>query len=411
MKVIISESAIRSTERAPVEVVERKGKGHPDTLSDAFAEAFVTRYVAWASEHIGADLNHWVDKCMLIGGESRNEFGSSELITPIRAMVVGKATRKVGELDVPLDVLARSAVDDVLAEGLVGYTPAACSVEVRTNDYVGSGRPVEWFRPSRPGASASVRRSNDSVIGVAYSPRSPLEDLVVEIESVLTSQQYRDRVTAAGTDVKVLATRVQAQLDVVLCVPAVPARVANRREYDEFKIAVEEDVRQIIARTGRWQIGQIRLNTRDTSDAVYMAHLGSAIATGDVGAVGRGNRINGVIAPMRVSHLEAPAGKNPHYHGGKVTLALAQRIANAVTDIAGCETNVTIVAENGQLLDSPSVVSVELAATCGEDKRESIHNAVKHYLGQVEQLTKVLAVSGLDGLDAPSNPADRPQAC
>ena len=61
-----------------VEVVERKGLGHPDTICDAIAEHFSVRLSRYYLERFGAILHHNVDKALLVGGSARPAFGGGE---------------------------------------------------------------------------------------------------------------------------------------------------------------------------------------------------------------------------------------------------------------------------------------------------------------------------------------------
>ena len=45
-----------------VEVVERKGIGHPDSLADILAESFSNDYSLYCLENFGTVLNYWFDK-------------------------------------------------------------------------------------------------------------------------------------------------------------------------------------------------------------------------------------------------------------------------------------------------------------------------------------------------------------
>jgi S-adenosylmethionine synthetase len=47
-----------------VEIVERKGFGHPDTICDAFAEHFCVCLCRYYLEHFGLILHHNVDKVL-----------------------------------------------------------------------------------------------------------------------------------------------------------------------------------------------------------------------------------------------------------------------------------------------------------------------------------------------------------
>lgn len=71
------------------------------------------------------------------------------------------------------------------------------------------------------------------------------------------------------------------------------------------------------------------MNVSDTGSAQdsYLTVTGLSAESGDDGQVGRGNRVNGLIAPYRPMSLEAAAGKNPVTHVGKLYNIIAMRIA------------------------------------------------------------------------------------
>ena len=62
---IVTRSRTEWPDDAPVEVVECKGSGHPDTLCDAIAERVSVALCRYYLEHFGAILHHNVDKVLL----------------------------------------------------------------------------------------------------------------------------------------------------------------------------------------------------------------------------------------------------------------------------------------------------------------------------------------------------------
>jgi len=61
---------------APVEVVERKGLGPPDTLADALAERMSVAYSRYCLQNFVAVLHHNLDKLYLRGGHCRTGTGA-----------------------------------------------------------------------------------------------------------------------------------------------------------------------------------------------------------------------------------------------------------------------------------------------------------------------------------------------
>ena len=78
------------------EIVERKGKGHPDTLSDTLAERLSNAYSKYTLEKFGAVLHHNFDKVGMMGGKCSVEFGHGEIYEPIRVLLNGRASSKFG---------------------------------------------------------------------------------------------------------------------------------------------------------------------------------------------------------------------------------------------------------------------------------------------------------------------------
>ena len=60
---------------------------------------------------------------------------------------------------------------------------------------------------------------------------------------------------------------------------------------------------------------------------------GTSAELGDDGAVGRGNRVNGLITPYRPMVMEAASGKNPVNHVGKVYNVAGWNMASALSAI------------------------------------------------------------------------------
>jgi len=60
-------------------LVERKGFGHPDTLSDSLAETLSREYSKYTKSKFGVILHHNFDKVGLLGGESYVKFGKGYL--------------------------------------------------------------------------------------------------------------------------------------------------------------------------------------------------------------------------------------------------------------------------------------------------------------------------------------------
>ena len=68
-RILIHQGPALSVAAQPLEIVERKGKGHPDTICDAIAEAVSIQLSKAYQETFGRILHHNIDKCLLVAGQ------------------------------------------------------------------------------------------------------------------------------------------------------------------------------------------------------------------------------------------------------------------------------------------------------------------------------------------------------
>ena len=93
-----------------VEVVERKGLGHPDTICDALAETLSRNLCREYRRRFGDVLHHNVDKALLCGGRAAPDFGGGSVRIPINIYLAGRAVTKVGNQSVGISEIDASKV-------------------------------------------------------------------------------------------------------------------------------------------------------------------------------------------------------------------------------------------------------------------------------------------------------------
>lgn len=96
----------------PMEIVERKGIGHPDTICDALAENMSAALRRFWLERVGAVPQYNVDKVLLRGGAAQPRFGGGEVIAPIEIYFAGRATTPFKGVEAPLKALADEVTRD-----------------------------------------------------------------------------------------------------------------------------------------------------------------------------------------------------------------------------------------------------------------------------------------------------------
>jgi S-adenosylmethionine synthetase len=79
----------------------------------------------------------------------------------------------------------------------------------------------------------------------------------------------------------------------------------------------------------QWGLNYLDRPGRGT-EGIYLSLTGTSAEDADSGQVGRGNRVNGLIAFSRPTGGEAAPGKNPVAHAGKIYSVLSQRLAGLI---------------------------------------------------------------------------------
>lgn len=389
----------------PQEFVERKGIGHPDTLSDALAEILSINYSNYTKDRFGAVLHHNFDKVGLLGGSSFVTFGEGHLVNPIRVLLNGRASTKFGEEMIPIKGLLIKWSKDFLQNAfpminvekdlLFHYNLSNQSSPGKTNEEEAEmGTRKYWFEPRSLNDLQETKRliSNDTSLGVGYYPYSKLETLVLEIERTLNSKEFKKENTWIGSDIKVMGYRNKNKFSITMCIPQIANFVKSIEQYKRNLEYAKKIIDEIVTSLKILDF-ELFVNTRDNFETseVYLTATGSSVESGDEGLVGRGNRINGVISPFRPMSMEGVCGKNPVYHIGKVYYLAAQEIAKKIYEKFGVKNEVFLVSQSGRDLIDPWEVGIVIDENF--DKIEMIKDLVGSEIIQIPRLTDGLLKS------------------
>jgi S-adenosylmethionine synthetase len=349
---------------APVEIVERKGLGHPDTLCDALADQFSLTLSRFYRERFGFVLHHNVDKGLLWGGAARPAFGAGEILEPIEIFLCGRATREYRGVRVPVEELAIEGARAWLRENLHALDVER-HVRVRCLIRPSSADLVELFARSQRGG---VALANDTSCGVGFAPYDELERAVLAVERTLNERVLKTRHPEIGEDIKVMGVRRDGTTMLTVACALVGRHVHDMDDYLAKKARVGELARAAARHAGAAEVS-VAVNSADgdTPDSVYLTVSGTSAEGGDDGEVGRGNRANGLITPYRPMTMEAAAGKNPITHVGKLYNVVAGRIAQAlVQELDGVvEAYCYLVSRIGHRIDEPQAADVKLRLAPG----------------------------------------------
>jgi S-adenosylmethionine synthetase len=391
---------IRSLERPspgrePIEVVERKGRGHPDTICDAIAEHVCIRLCRTYRERFGAILHHNVDKVLLVGGAARAEFGGGAVLEPIELYVAGRVTSSFGGTSVPVSEIAVEATREWLNANLPGLDVER-DVRIVPGLRGGSADLTSLF--SRGGPAKAL--ANDTSCGVGFAPNTDLERIVIAAEGALNSDETKQRHPALGHDVKIMGIRRGDHVELTVACAMIGRHIADIGSYLKAKETARAVVLAAAQRTSRLEVA-VSVNAADDLDRgdLFLTVTGTSAEAGDDGEVGRGNRANGLITPYRPMTMEAAAGKNPATHVGKLYSILAERVSCEVVEHTRATDAVcTLVSRIGQAVDEPQLAEVQVGlngAGLGLSVRSAIADIVRNQCASLAGLREELLAGRL----------------
>ncbi len=388
MSLEISFSNNAPVSKIPVEFVERKGKGHPDTLSDRASEELSIALCDFYLTHFGRVYHHNVDKCVLVGGQSKDvTFGGGRIVEPIYLMIVGRAAASVDGKQVPIEEMARDVTKEWMKKELH-------ALDTEKDIIIGTRiRPGSVDLVKNYDLKDDIPLANDTSFGVWYGPNTELEDLVLGVETELNSGETKRKYPQIGEDIKVMGVRRHNEINLTIACAIVSRYVRNEGEYLETRDIVR-DMAQNLAKKYTDMNVSIKVNTADNvaKKLYYLTVTGTSAEHGDDGQVGRGNRANGLITPFRPMTLEATAGKNPISHTGKIYNICARTI---VTEILKEyphleQTACYIVSEIGKPINQPQAINVELFSDPTPKIEKDVQSIVEEKMRDLPNLWKTI---------------------
>jgi S-adenosylmethionine synthetase len=371
-----------------IEIVERKGLGHPDSLCDGIADAVSVALCKEYERKCGMILHHNTDKVQLVAGRSCPVYGGGELISPIYIMLGGRATGNFGGDEIAVDIVTTKATKEYLKTN-VRNLDVESNVVVESRLGKGSSDLLSVFGNN----TKAVPVANDTSFGVAHAPFSETESIVFNVENEVMAK-YRDKEKAIGEDMKVMALREEDKINLTVGDAFVSKYVDDYEHYEAIKQGLKEFVSGVAERYTSKDV-TTHVNMADTPESVYLTVTGTSAEMGDDGAVGRGNRCNGLITPNRSISLEASAGKNPVNHTGKIYNLLAGKIANEIVDsVEGVrEVDIKILSEIGRRIDDPKVATAQIITNGGVNSgvtEKKVKRVIDDWLSNITDITEMV---------------------
>ena len=384
----VSELDRQAVEDQSVEIVERKGVGHPDSISDGVAEAVSRALSELYLDRVGKVLHYNTDETQLVAGRAAPAFGGGEVIEPIYLLIVGRATKEYDGQQLPVDSTALTAAREYLDETIPELDPSTdLIIDIRLGE--GSGDLQEVFGED----GATVPMANDTSFGVGHAPLTETEEIVHTAERKLNTEYVADN-PELGPDVKVMGKREDDHITITVAAAMVDAYIPGLDAYINAVEGVREYVTSLAETLTDRQV-TVDVNTADDYDegSIYLTVTGTSAEQGDDGSVGRGNRANGLITPNRPMSMEATSGKNPVNHIGKIYNLLSTKIAESVVDeVDGIrDLQLRLLSQIGQPIDEPHVADAQVVTDDGvalADRTDEIEAIIDRELGAVTDITR-----------------------
>jgi len=397
---VVEKLGAKPLEKQSVEIVERKGRGHPDYIADAVSESISRELCKFYKENFGVILHHNVDKGLVVGGKASPKFGGGEVEEPIYVVVAGRAVTRASKgtevITVPLEPLTADAIKGFFKRNFRFLNPEShLKLDQRIRE--GSMDLVGIFNRSR-----NTPMANDTSFGVGYAPLTQTEKLVLGVERYLNSEKLKKELPEVGEDIKVMGLRRKGDIRLTISVAMISSLTPDLSHYLNVKEEVRRRVEDFSASITDLNV-EVNVNTGDNPRAgiYYLTVTGTSAERGDDGNTGRGNRLNGLITPCRQMSLEAAAGKNPVNHVGKLYNLLAKLMAEKISgEVKGViEVYVKILSQIGKPITEPLMTHVQVVLEKGcsvGNISADIKSIVDEGVANVSSLTDMILEGKVD---------------
>lgn len=374
-----------------IELVERKGIGHPDSVADALAEEVSKALCKMYKKEFGTVLHHNTDETQIAAGQASPKFGGGHIIDPSYILLVGRATTNITDVKTK-DIRCLPCKPTALAAARNYLKKTFPNLDV-DSEVVLDARLGQGSDDLRGVYKSSKILANDTSFGVGYAPYSITDRLVLTTEEYINGKM-KDILPETGQDVKVMASRVGNDITMTVACAMVDKYIDDLEHYKSVVEQMYDKVNQhALDIIGDEKINfKLDINTGDdyNKGVIYLTCTGLSQEMGDDGSVGRGNRCNGLITPYRPMSMEATSGKNPITHIGKIYNVMSKLIAEDVAKKVSpeVEVRVRILSQIGKPVSEPLNCNIQLVSAT-EDKK----------IGQWKQEAESIAYEWLDNVD------------
>jgi S-adenosylmethionine synthetase len=231
---------------------------------------------------------------------------------------------------------------------------------------------------------------------VGFAPLSPTERLVLETERFLNSEKLKKEVPEIGEDIKVMGLRRGKDISLTIASAMISSFIHDGNQYISTIEDTKKRIEDFSSKITDMNV-KVKINPADDYEkgVFYLTVTGTSAEAGDDGNTGRGNRLNGLITPMRQCSMEASSGKNPVNHTGKLFNILAQRTADKIHDqVKGIkEVYVRMLSCIGNPIDQPQITSIAMVLEEGislSSIKTDLESITNEQISKITDLTPLI---------------------
>ena len=296
------------------------------------------------------------------------------MVNPIKVLINGRVSKKFANEIIPAQKLLTNWTKEFFRKRLpLIDVDENLDIHLNLSTQSSPGKTYEkeskksarlrWFEPKSLADLPELKRpfANDTSLGVGYAPFSKLENLLLKIETILNSDNTKKKFPWMGADIKILGFRRDGGYFLTICIPQIANYVKSMKDYRSNIEKARTEIKKVLQKSNVKNY-ELNINTRDNYQLreLYLTATGSSIESGDEGLAGRGNRVNGLISPMRPMSMEGSFGKNPVNHIGKVYYITAFDIADKIYKKLKIPNEVFLASQSGRNLLDPWIVLVNI---------------------------------------------------
>lgn len=336
-----------------IEIVERKGLGHPDTLADKIAEECSRVYSVYCMEHFGCILHHNIDKVYIGGGLFLLEDGEIKRHNKIRVELNGRVSNTMNGEKIDLEKLFVPVIEEYVSTVLPRINPKEdLNIEINCTQF---SKREYWYEPRNiediPDATEIF--AADTSLCIMHGTKTYCENVAMTLEQSFWN--YNDKGYAMpkyddiGQDIKVMVSRINNDVTATLCMPVYKDVYETKEEYDMIVKKYEDILYEVASHIENPKGYNLKIEINRMPDGSYRNYSlvkGSCVECGEEGLVGRGNNGQGLISSLREHTVEAPCGKNERYHTGRVVNFMGKNAVNRINDELGIKTTLYCLTRN-----------------------------------------------------------------